>query len=300
MIMGHIGFGTKFDFLIHAFHMPMFFFISGYLFNSKKNLELSFKAFFIKKFKSLLIPYILFGAIHFLISIILYGFNISYLKHLLFFNTDGLPIAGALWFLTALFITDFVYFFINKYVKKDIFKSISVIFIFLIYYLFRKNTNIIFPLALGPAISGLALYHIGFKLKEKILNINIILLILLTIINCILIFKNGYVNMRMEIYANVLLFFINSILSSIILIDFSKKLEKILNNNFISKYLQSIGKDSIIYVCLNQIVILFITSLVKYMNFPLGNYLILILSLIILYILTILITKTKLKFLIGK
>lgn len=30
MVMGHIGFGSKFDKFIHAFHMPMFFWISGF------------------------------------------------------------------------------------------------------------------------------------------------------------------------------------------------------------------------------------------------------------------------------
>lgn len=35
MIMGHIGFGGKFDIWIHAFHMPMFFFISGFLHKEK-------------------------------------------------------------------------------------------------------------------------------------------------------------------------------------------------------------------------------------------------------------------------
>lgn len=29
MIMGHVGFGGHFDKWIHAFHMPMFFFVSG-------------------------------------------------------------------------------------------------------------------------------------------------------------------------------------------------------------------------------------------------------------------------------
>ena len=32
MILGHIGFGSRFDHLIHAFHMPMFFFVSGFFF----------------------------------------------------------------------------------------------------------------------------------------------------------------------------------------------------------------------------------------------------------------------------
>ena len=32
MVMGHIGFGATFDKFIHAFHMPMFFFVSGFLY----------------------------------------------------------------------------------------------------------------------------------------------------------------------------------------------------------------------------------------------------------------------------
>ena len=36
MIMGHIEFAPRFDHFIHAFHMPMFFFVSGYFFNGKK------------------------------------------------------------------------------------------------------------------------------------------------------------------------------------------------------------------------------------------------------------------------
>ena len=30
MVMGHVGFGGKFDHFIHAFHMPMFFFIANF------------------------------------------------------------------------------------------------------------------------------------------------------------------------------------------------------------------------------------------------------------------------------
>ena len=30
MVMGHVGFGGKFDRYIHSFHMPLFVLISGY------------------------------------------------------------------------------------------------------------------------------------------------------------------------------------------------------------------------------------------------------------------------------
>ena len=46
MIMGHIGFGSIFDYWIHAFHMPMFYLISGFLY---KKSTLSFNKFVKKK-----------------------------------------------------------------------------------------------------------------------------------------------------------------------------------------------------------------------------------------------------------
>ena len=48
MIMGHIGYGDTFDFFIHAFHMPMFFFISGYFYQSYKEKNKPFYLFIIK------------------------------------------------------------------------------------------------------------------------------------------------------------------------------------------------------------------------------------------------------------
>lgn len=46
MVMGHIGFGGAFDKFIHAFHMPMFFFVSGYFYRKK---DLAVREYFAKK-----------------------------------------------------------------------------------------------------------------------------------------------------------------------------------------------------------------------------------------------------------
>lgn len=54
MIMGHIGFGYGFDFFIHAFHMPMFFFVSGYVFRERRG---SMFDLLKTKVQTLLIPY---------------------------------------------------------------------------------------------------------------------------------------------------------------------------------------------------------------------------------------------------
>lgn len=50
MLMGHVGYVKWFDHFFHAFHMPMFFCVSGMFFNLKTwNIR--------KKIKSLLVPY---------------------------------------------------------------------------------------------------------------------------------------------------------------------------------------------------------------------------------------------------
>lgn len=62
MIMGHIWFGVWFDKFIHAFHMPMFFIISGY-FCKCDEVEEKFKfwlKYVIKEAKALLVPYWVF------------------------------------------------------------------------------------------------------------------------------------------------------------------------------------------------------------------------------------------------
>ena len=53
MIMGHIGFGGFFSKWIHAFHMPMFFIISGFFISSYS------PNFLNKKILGLIVPYFL-------------------------------------------------------------------------------------------------------------------------------------------------------------------------------------------------------------------------------------------------
>lgn len=60
MVMGHIGFGGKFDKFIHAFHMPMFFFISVFFYKEK---YIDIKKYAVDKAKKLLTPYFVFGGV---------------------------------------------------------------------------------------------------------------------------------------------------------------------------------------------------------------------------------------------
>lgn len=255
MIMGHIGFGEKFDYFIHAFHMPMFFFISGFLYKKK---DISVGQLIRKKAVSLLIPYAVFGLAHYLINCLKDGFTVKPLIHLLTVNTNGLPIAGALWFLTSLFFTDIIYFILDKLNMKYL-----IIPLVLIGHFADRVLPYALPWGLSAAFVGLGLYWLGNMAKqyeEKIkflLNIQWYWCLLFGAITAVLIFLNGYINMRIGTYAIIPLFWINVLMSIFVGISLSKIIYSFIGNSFLGKCLISVGQNSVVYVCLNQLVILF-------------------------------------------
>lgn len=86
--------------ILYIFSICQCFFISGFV---TKNRDISFKDFIIKKSKSLLIPYFVFGILFIFIDKIWNKFNPVYIKSLFWESANQIAIAGALWFLTALF-----------------------------------------------------------------------------------------------------------------------------------------------------------------------------------------------------
>ena len=57
MLLGHVGFGKIFETYISAFHMPLFFILSGFLFSNKRGFLRAIRHNFVKLF----IPYIFWG-----------------------------------------------------------------------------------------------------------------------------------------------------------------------------------------------------------------------------------------------
>lgn len=271
MVMGHIGFGDFFDFFIHAFHMPMFFFVSGMFYKKKSETELKTIDYIKIKAKSLLVPYIVVGLLHYVIWMFVNWDNISPdpLIHLLWINTTNLPM-GSIWFLTALFITQVVYFFIDRYVASAIIKNILIIIISLLGNFETIILPFRLPYSIGPAFVGVGLFHIAHILVEhsenirikKMLNMPLIMGVISAIGVTALVFCNGYVNMRTGIYSIVPLFWINAVGAIIVGINFAKYAENILPSP-VNAWLELIGKRSIAYVCWNQVVILFV---VRYLD----------------------------------
>lgn len=321
MVMGHVGFSGIFDVWIHSYHMPLFFVISGYFFKITESF--SIKSLVYKKFKSLIVPYLSFGLLHYFLWLIFFMDSESVwyapLLRLFTFNTEKLPIAGALWFFTALFFCEIFYNFIVYYVKKSIVADFVILVLSLGTSLITTLTEFRLPLTIDIALSCLIYYHIGrylrkvtdnFELREKCKNHcvkTIVVAVALMIVNIVLSFCNGYVNIKMGWHAVIPLTWINALIgiSSLYLcsvfIDHKVK--------YIKEILVFIGRNSIVYLCLNQLIIML---LIKLIGAPIGNMgtitphlmlisiVILVLSMILLSILVVIFNKTKLRFMIGK
>lgn len=169
---------------INIFHMPLFFSISGVLFYNKNNI--SFSTIFIKKIKRLIVPYLLIGIL-WVIPLRYLCRYVPYLKHNFLYNVVfGILLGkdnGHLWFILALFFIFITSFFIEKFLKNDIYKILVITFLSVAGYFL--------PSFFGSGCINLFWFYLGYYInKTKLFNIkpNIITYLILIILFCL----NGY------------------------------------------------------------------------------------------------------------
>lgn len=310
MVMGHIGFGGLFDKWIHAFHMPMFFFVSGYFYKQIEKEDL--RGYAISKARSLLLPYAVFGCSQLLVLAL---FSDSYkslipLMLYLFENTNGMqPIPGALWFLTSMFIAEVIYTLIRTFIPNrpavHLIVAITIVIGMVIPNYFRL------PWGADTALVGVGFLHAGSMFRQsdkldKLLNLKLLPSILSGGGITALIFLNYPVNLRSGNYHIWILFWVNAIGAIVVGWNIARILDQTLSDakfiKVIREWLIHIGKNSIVYLCLNQFVItVIIKALSRFDNY---GFILkipeLILTLLVLCIAEKIICHTKMKVVIGR
>lgn len=121
VVMGHSGFTSSIiaeplrhlHIWIYSFHMPLFFFISGYLYSlTNKNFDrIEPRTFMKKKWDRLMVPYLVLGVIVFAIKYIFSGlssvertFSVESFLYMFVTPTDENSTMGFLWYLITLFL----------------------------------------------------------------------------------------------------------------------------------------------------------------------------------------------------
>ena len=102
-------------------------------------------------------------------------------------------------------------------------------------------------------------------------------------------------------YGNIILFWLNAILSIIIGLKISGILVK-WNGNFVINKIIEIGRNSILFVCLNQLIICFVSYIITLMLWPkiVLRLLVLIVSIVALWCLNVLVNKYKINKIFGR
>ena len=247
---------------IHLFHMPVFFFLSGFCFDEKKLTTLT--AFAQKRLKSLLVPYLSFAVIMYLFWQEVYIiFNMEtvpvalFLRSVLWTNTTSVPKlwGGVQWFLTALFIVEFLYYLIhrllnNKHLVFVLSISISFVMILLSHYFSIPRL----PLAIDSAIVALMFYATGNLLRDHFYfrteyskRYAIMLFVAALVVSIILFIIIGGTNIRtMQFGKHPVLYYLGAIAGCIMLCSFSILSTSFRIPSIVDKWFKNFGRNTII------------------------------------------------------
>ncbi|MBR6308409.1 MAG: acyltransferase family protein [Lachnospiraceae bacterium] len=311
MVMGHVGFGGVFDRYIHSFHMPIFFLISGFLFVPKKEVGVGLQI--LKRAGRLLIPYVFYAIINYLFWILLIYDKEWYvpLLNAVTYNTQGLPISGALWFLTAMFFAEAYYMILDRVIKNEIVRSALVIFVSVVASFLQNITSFRLPLTIDTAVVCMGFLELGrilkhidqstwmSKIKQRKILVFILAVVLLCV-NVVLSFVNEYVNIKSGWYGFVPLFWINALIGSAAYLTLAIWFDSVAaESNIIRRILVVIGRRSMIFLGLNQLVILLLSVAYSVLRLPYNFYIsgviIFAATAVVLYLLCLLIGIIKIK-----
>ncbi len=261
MVMGHIGFGKTFDFYIHAFHMPLFFLVSGYFTNPEKNEK--FMPFLGHAARTLLVPYLVFAVLlcqplHYLYT---HEWSWKYmLLSLATSNHNRIDVAGAYWFLLCLFSCKVLFWCVMRLKQKWLQACVVVILTLVGMLEFYR-----LPLCLDSAMSMLCIMYVGYLIRQygtkrwiaQILNPQWWMAGCLVVAGCLFIFLNGAVNIRCNHYERICLFFPGCLLTLLGYLGLAQIIESLdyYSIRWLKWLLEYIGRNSIVFLVLNEVII---------------------------------------------
>ncbi len=278
VIIGHMSQYIPHNLLIYiySFHMPLFFYVSGYLYKEKYE-NLTFFEYVKKRFLQLIYPYFTLTIINFLWFLLKDHTIIGCGKYILSFLYSNyifdMNYVGAIWFLACLFIVE-IFYFLLKRKKSNGFLYGSLILCLCAGLILSKINFIRLPFWIDIAFFGILFYHFGYFIKcfKEKHNINkiarlilIILMILFNILFCVLNSKYcdrfyGRIDLLYLYLGNYFYFFISAICG----ILSWQLISEIIGKNFI---LELFGKNTLIIMGIHIIILQILVKIFKILNF---------------------------------
>ena len=258
---------------IYSFHMPLFFFLSGFVFSIDK--YENFKQFLISKIKTMIIPMVFFSVVVSTFHYVYYGLLLhnasteftAFMKKMifsLFLQGRQQEYNSALWFLTCLFVIQIILYGIVRFAKNlwYIFAAVLLCFIAGVAYVELGETLLLWEI--DTALISIVFVGLGYILKKQIHileRISTYAGIIFLAINFVLTYANyqithQQVDLAVNILGNPILFLLSALSAIMGLIILFKNCK----NNRVLSY---IGRNSLIYYGLSDM-LLFLPELFVY------------------------------------
>ncbi|MDF2647185.1 MAG: hypothetical protein K0Q73_2990 [Paenibacillus sp.] len=260
VVLGHIFLTNPIRTWIYSFHMPFFFFLSGYTLYLSKTTD--YKEFVLRRLKSLIIPYFIFAFIWYIYWLVIErkfrpeSLDINGFKPLLgiLYGTGSdtwLVFNIVLWFLPCFFLTEIFFQWLSQSIKKSRNLFIVLLVSSVVGYLISLFLGFRLPWGINIVFTSVVFYGLGYLFHKSNLNNKLtstheyIFIILLLIINVIAAFINKPVDMNFLILGNYFLYYIAGISGSLFLYLVSKKIKS-------GNWLTFLGKNTLIIMCIHD------------------------------------------------
>jgi fucose 4-O-acetylase-like acetyltransferase len=280
VVVGHIRFenesivNTFVNTFIYSFHMPAFFFISGFLHKKR-----TIKDYFI----TLIIPYLLFFLICWIFWVITYflshrehitvsEFIIRPLLGLILRNETAIVVFSSGWFLVALFFSKISTILYEKY-YYNIYILIILPVVFCIFFNISKPETLFF---ITRTIMSIPFFYLGILVGQKkylniLTRINSMKLVIITLLSFVLLIfinvYNGRISFTGYSFGNYkYLFYIGAIVGILFMVGVSILAEKIIGKH---KIISLISTGTLVILGVHKIFITIITQMLpKNLNYP--------------------------------
>jgi fucose 4-O-acetylase-like acetyltransferase len=268
IVFSHLAISKYTADFLWTFHVPLFFFISGFLFKPTTN------EVFLTRLKSrLVLPYIYIYLLNVLLVILInQDFNIdSIIDRVigLFWGTHAYPhfVNGALWFLPGLITIELIYFFL---IRKSILFYLPLLALSIFFYT-QGYLNLFFSIDL--ALLGLNYYILGilvrkFNLIDK-LKMKPVMIVLIFIMSLLATFK--FADWGNVWYGGK--FYLTSLTGGIMGIMMTISLALLLENYLKFSFITFISSNTLFIFCFHKFSNAFVGSMIgkSFIDIPLLN-----------------------------
>ena len=256
MVLGHTGIpeiGRKF---IWAFHMPIFFIISGLLYNGDKNKKVA--PFLFKRIQTLVVPFLFFSCVTVLGSRLTE--NPINITSLLLNGWGGF----ALWFVQVLFVTELLYCLITPpsglLTNKLLWSIIVLCFYLCGFFLYKRSIR--FPWSMDVVLWAITFYSIGNTFKEWFLSIHFNVPVTLIFLACLIL--SSWLLPRTDMCSNnqgiFLLNTCQAVFGAITIFSIAKIICRYNIASALRVFLDWAGKNTFLIMGLSQLIIMILND----------------------------------------